>query len=133
VIFHSIFLRKDCRLPDGFRVAQERFNNGWMLAGDLSTAGLDWALRRAGWNFVWVGKASTRFGYGRTDSAALARATNRALDQIGPRFNAAEVDSVKMSGYPGFRIARVTAHARHILEQNSPRAVDPASIRQIFV
>lgn len=129
----SIFLRKGCRLPDGFRLAQERFNDGWMWAGDISTAGLNVALRGAGWHFLWIEKASTRFGYGRTEGAALSQATTRALDRLGDRFNAAEVDSVKMSAFPGFRIARVTAHARQILEQASPNAIDPVTIRQIFV
>jgi hypothetical protein len=129
----SIFLRRNCRLPDGFRLALERFNDGWMLAGDISTPGLDVALRNAGWHFLWIAKASTRFGYGRTELAALSQATTRALDRIGDRFNVAEVDSVRMSGFPGFRIARVTAHARQILEQASPSATDPVTIRQIFV
>ncbi|HTW49712.1 MAG TPA: hypothetical protein VMD92_17275 [Acidobacteriaceae bacterium] len=91
------------------------------------------ALRGVGWHFLWVEKASTRFGYGRTESAALSHATTRALHRIGDRFNVAEVDSVRISGFPGFRIARVTAHARQIQQQAAPTAIDPVSIRQIFV
>lgn len=118
-----MFLRSGCRLPEGFRLGQQRFNEGWLSAGDISAPGLDMALRGVGWHFVWIRKASTRFGYGRTESAALARATSRALDHIGERFNAAEVDSVRMSSYPGFWIARVTAHARQIQEQSSLSAI----------
>lgn len=129
----SIFLRKGCRLPAGFGLRQERFNDGWMSAGDISSPGLDMALRGLGWRFLWIEKASTRFGFGRTDVAALSHATTRALERIGDRFNAAEVDSVRMSAFPGFRTARVTAHARQIQKQTSPGAVDPVTIRQIFV
>ena len=103
-----------------------------MRAGDISTAGLDWALRSAGWHFLWIEQASGGFGFGRSEFAALSQATARALDRIGDLFNAAEVDSVRMSGFSGFRIARVTAHARQILEQVSPSATDPVTIRQIF-
>lgn len=128
-----MFLRNSCSLPSGFRLRQQRFNEGWMSAGDISSPGLDMALRGVGWNFVWIEKAATRFGFGRTDGAALSHATTRALNQIGNRFNAAEVDSVRMSAFPGFRIARVTAHARQIQAQSAPSAIDPVTIRQIFV
>lgn len=119
-------------MPGGFRLEQERFNDGWMRAGDISTAGLDWALRGAGWRLLWIEKASRGLGFGRSEFAALSHATARALNRIGDRFNAAEVDSVRMSGFPWFRIVRVTAHPRQILEQASPGATGPVTIRQIF-
>ena len=125
----SMFLRNSCRLPEGFRLKQQRFNDGWMSAGDISSAGLDVALRGAGWHFMWIEKACSRFGYGRTESSALTQATTRALDRISDQFNAAEVDSVRMSAYPGFRVARVNAHPRQIQRQASLSAMDNATIR----
>ena len=129
VNLRSMFLRNDCLLPDGMRMKQERFNKDWMSAGDISSTGLDVALRGAGWHFMWVQKASSRFGCGRTEASAIS--TTRALDRIGDRFNAAEVDSVKISTYPGFRIARVTAHARQIQEQDSLSANNETPIREL--
>jgi hypothetical protein len=128
-----MFLRNGCLLPEGFRLKQERFNKGWMSAGDISSTGLDVTLRSAGWHFMWVQKACSRFGCGRTEAAAVSQATTRALDRISERFNAAEVDSVKVSNYPGFRIARVTAHARQIQEQDALSAIDATPIRQFSV
>jgi hypothetical protein len=124
-----MFLRNSCRLPEGFMLKQQRFNDGWMSAGDISSAGLDVALRGACWHFMWIEKACSRFGYGRTESSALTQATTRALDRISGQFNAAEVDSVRMSAYPGFRVARVTAHARQIQRQASLNALDEAANR----
>jgi hypothetical protein len=114
-----MFLRNGCLLPFGFRLRQERFSSGWMSAGDISSVGLDVTLRRAGWHFMWVKNASSCYGWGRTAASAISQATARALDRISDRFNAAEVDSVRVSTYPGFWIARVTAHARQIQEQDS--------------
>lgn len=110
----SMFLRSTCLLPGGFRLKQERFNREWMVAGDISASGLDATLRRSGWHFRWILADFSRLGYGRTDAAAVSHATARALRHIRADFNAAEVDLIQVSNYPGFRIARVTAHARQI-------------------
>jgi hypothetical protein len=126
----TMFLRDGCLLPEGFRLKQERFNRSWMLAGDISAAGLDLILRSSGWHFMWILSACSRSGCGKTEASAVSRATARALHQISDRFNAAEVDSVRVSIWPGFRTARVTAHARKIQEQDSLSAPDQATTQQ---
>lgn len=110
----SVFLRCSCLLPGGFRLKQEQFNRGWMLAGDISVAGLDATLRRSGWHFRSFHFHCSRFGCGRTERSAVSHATTRALSRIADKFNVAEVDGVQVSNYPGFRIARVTARACQI-------------------
>ena len=110
----SMFLRSGCLLPGGFRLKQERFNKGWMLAGDISAAGLDATLRRSGWHFRSFFFSCYRLGCGKTEISAISHATARALRLIADKFNVAEVDQVQVSNYPGFRIARVTAHACEI-------------------
>ncbi len=109
-----MFLRSGCQLPAGFRLRQERFNLGWMLAGDISAVGLDATLRRSGWHFRWSPISCSRLGCGRSEASAISHATARALRRIGNKFNVAEVDKVRVSNYGGLRIARVTAHAREI-------------------
>jgi hypothetical protein len=109
-----MFLRISCQLPGGFRLKQERFNRGWMLAGDISAEGLDATLRRSGWHFQWCPIEFSRLGCGRSDASAVSHATTRALRHLADKFNVAEVDGVRVSNYGPFRIARVTAHARQI-------------------
>jgi len=109
-----MFVRSGCLLPGGFRLKQERFNHGWMLAGEISTSGLDATLRRSGWHFRSFIFSCSRFGCGKTEASAISHATTRALHRIADKFNVAEVDRVRVSNYPGFRIARVTAHACQI-------------------
>ncbi|MGB9031275.1 MAG: hypothetical protein WCC27_14235 [Acidobacteriaceae bacterium] len=128
-----MFLRHGCLLPEGFRLKQERFNQGWMLAGDISATGLDLILRRSGWHFMWMLNACSRTGCGKTEASAVSRATTRALRQINGRFNAAEVDSVRVTTWPGFRTARVTAHARQIQQQSSLDAIHEQPVPQLSV
>ena len=109
-----MFLRIGCQLPGGFRLRQERFDKGWMVAGDISAVGLDATLRRSGWHFQWFLTKCSRRGCGRSDASAVSHATTRALRRLADKFNVAEVDGVRVSNYGGFRIARVTAHARQI-------------------
>lgn len=109
-----MFVRSGCVLPGGFRLRQERFNKGWMLAGDISAEGLDATLRRSGWHFRSFLFSYSRMGCGKTEAAAVLHATTRALRRIADKFNVAEVDEVRVSNYPGLSVARVTAHARQI-------------------
>jgi hypothetical protein len=110
----SMFVRSGCVLPGGFRLQQERFNLGWMVAGDISSTGLDATLRRSGWHFQSFFFRCSRLGLGKTEASAVSHATTRALGHIAEKFNVAEVDQVRVFSYPGFSIARVTAHARQI-------------------
>ncbi len=127
----SMFLRNGCLLPDGLRLEQARFNKAWMSADDISSSGLDVVVRSAGWHFMWIEEAFSRFGCGRTEELAADRAITRALRHVSSKFNAAEADSVKFSTFPGFRIAKATVHSRRIQQDCTLSAVDQATIRQI--
>jgi hypothetical protein len=88
----------------------------------------DTMVRQAGWHFMWLQGASSRRGFGATQDAAMGRALVRALGGISRRFNAAELDSVRVKKYLGFYIANVTVQPRHIQENASlepARAVHP--------
>jgi hypothetical protein len=49
---------------------------------------------------------------------------SRALKGVADRFNAAELDSVRVAKYPGFYIATVTLQSRQIQENTSLNQVD---------
>jgi hypothetical protein len=126
-----MFLRAGCVLPDGLHLAQERFCNEWMSVDDTMAAALDVKIRDAGWHFIWLQSSYRRLGVGRKATSAIDKATTRALNQVKSRFNAAELDLVTVSKYPGFQVAKVTIHARQIQQQPSLGLVDQISIRQI--
>jgi hypothetical protein len=111
-----MFLRVGSVLPDGLDLAQEHFCKEWMSVDDTTAAALDRKVRSVGWYFMWLHSSYSRFGIGRGATSAIGKATTRALNRVKRRFNAAELDLVNVSKYPGFQIARVTIHARQIQE-----------------
>ena len=127
---HSIFLRTGCLLPGGLDLMQHKFDNTWSSTGDTTASALDLKIRNAGWHFIWLVGTYSRYGFGRTAKTAISKATALALNEVKARFNAAELGSVSVATYPGFRIARVTIHTRQIQQQSSLGLVDEMSIRQ---
>lgn len=126
-----MFLRTGCVLPDGLDLIQEQFCGPWMSVKDTMAAALDLKVRKAGWHFMWLEDAYARFGAGRTAAGAIDQAITRALDRIKDRFNAAELGSVSVSKYPGFRVAKITLYARQIQLQTSLTLVDEMTIRKL--
>jgi hypothetical protein len=126
-----MFLRTECVLPDGLNLGQKQFCKTWMSVEDSTSVVLDKRVRNAGWHFMWLEDACSRSGVGRTATSAIDKAIAGALKQIQGRFNAAELDSIKVSKYPGFRVARITLHARHIQQQASLGLIDEMTIRQL--
>ncbi len=74
----------------------------------------DTVIRQAGWHFMWLQGACSRRGFGSTRGVATQRALVRALVGVSRRFNAAELDAVHVSKYPGLQVANVTVQPRQI-------------------
>jgi hypothetical protein len=126
-----MFLRAGCVLPDGLDLTQEQFCGTWMSVKDTMAPALDVKVRNAGWHFMWLEDVYARFGVGRTATSAIDKAIARALDRIKDRFNAAELDSVSVSKFLGFRVAKIKLHSRQIQQQASLSLVDEMTIRQL--
>jgi len=131
VKLNSMFLRRGCLLPDGLRVEQKQFNQGWMSAGDTTSTALDLAVRRAGWHFMWVETPASGFACRRTEASAANHAIARALRHSSREFNAAELVSIRVSKCPDLRVARVTVQARQIQQDTALSAVDQTALRQL--
>jgi hypothetical protein len=71
-------------------------------------------IRQAGWHFMWLHDASSRSGIGLTEEAAIRRALTGALKGVSRRFNAAKLDSIQITQYPGFQIANVRVQTLQI-------------------
>lgn len=115
----TIFLRTDCVLPNALHLKQKPFDKAWLSVENAAPAQLDLVVRQAGWHFMWIESACSRFGCGRTDEAAASRAITRALAQTPAKFNAAELSALHVSSYLGLRIAKATLHTRHIQRRAS--------------
>jgi hypothetical protein len=126
-----MFLRIGCVLPDGLDLRQEWFCGTWRSVEDTMSSALDIKIRNTGWHFMWLDDAYSRSGIGLTATSAVDQAITRALNQVKGRFNAAELDSISVSNYPGFRTAKIKLHARHIQPQASLSLIDEMTIRQL--
>jgi len=126
-----MFLRAGCLLPAGLGLKQMPFSEAWMSVEDMLSAMLDKRVRAKGWHFMWLEGSCSRFGIGRTEQSAVGKAMTLALNQIKSRFNAAEVDSIRVSKYFGFCVAKITLYSRQIQQQTSLSLVDEMTIRQL--
>lgn len=116
---HSVFLRKGCDLPPYFDLAQQPCADGWMLVEEIEAPVLDTVIRHAGWHFVCLQGLYSRSGVGLSRDEAVHLALLRALKGLKMRFNAAELESVQVSSYPVFHIAKVTLQPRYIQQHTS--------------
>lgn len=111
---HSVFLRSDCILPDRLDPCLQPIGEKWSLVEEIPALVFDTMIRRAGWHFMWLQDACSRRGVGLTEEAAIRRALSRALKGVSKRFNAAELDSLEITEYPGFQIANLRIQSLQI-------------------
>jgi hypothetical protein len=124
VKIHSVFLRNECILPKRLDPLREPVGDHWTHVEEIPASVFDTMIRQAGWHFMWILRPSARRGIGITKESATGRALTRALSGVASRFNAAELDSVHVSRYPGFYIANVTLQSRQIQEHTSLDSAD---------
>src|SRR5579864_5671503 len=94
---HSVFLRKGCDMPPHFDLAQQPCADNWMLLEEIGAPVLDTMIRHAGWHFVCLQGLYSRSSFGLSRDQAIHKALARALKGLKRRFNAAELDSVRVS------------------------------------
>jgi hypothetical protein len=116
---HSVFLRNECVLPDGVDPVREPIGDRWLQLEEIRASVFDAMIRHAGWYSTWMPGACSRKAYGFSPEQASRRALKRALKAIPRQFNAAELDSVKVSRYPGLCSATVILNPREIQQRSS--------------
>ena len=116
---HSVFLRKGCILPNRMEPLQGAVGENWTQVEELTAKVFDTMIRQAGWHFMWIRKSCARRGFGTSRQNAIDRALIHALGGIAPRFNAAELDSVRVAELLGFHVATVTVQPRQIQHYTS--------------
>jgi hypothetical protein len=128
---HALFLRTQCPLPSTLSLALTPFGDKWACVEGGRLLPLDVEVRNAGWHFMWLMGGYSRTGIARTAEAAIRKAISSALRQVKARFNAAEVETVDLSGYLGFQVAKVRLRERHIQEHASLSLVDEITQRPL--
>lgn len=123
---HSVFLRKDCVLPNPLDVLRTPFGEQWTHVEAIPASVFDTMIRQAGCHFIWMSGSISRRGYGRTLAKAVERALGRVLKATPRQTNAAEFDSVRVVKYLGFHVANVTVHRRRIQQHSQLEAGEKA-------
>lgn len=90
-----------------------------MVLEDIEAPVLDTMVRHVGWRLVRLQEPCSRSGVGLSRDEAIHQALVRALKGLKMRFNAAELESLYVSSYPAFHIARVTLQPCHIPRNTS--------------
>lgn len=116
---HSVFLRTSCILPQYLDPLREPIGDNWTHVDQIGTPVFDTMIRHAGWHFICVHGTCSRRGFGVTRDDATHRAVVRALKEVTSQCNAAELDSVRVTKYPGFHVARATVQPRQIQQHTS--------------
>jgi hypothetical protein len=129
VRLHSVFLREGCILPKRLDPLRAPVGDHWTCVDEIPASVFDTMIRQAGWHFMWILRPSARRGIGITRAAATNRALTRALRGIATRFNAAELDAIRVRKYPGFYIAKITLQSRQVQEHTALDHVDERHAR----
>lgn len=110
----TVYLRKQCLLPDGLLLQQSSVDTAWNSVKEISGSDLSALIQEHGWHCIWLAGGFSRISLGRTAESASTKAIQAGLEAISARFNAAEVDSLRVATYGGFYLARVTMRVRQI-------------------
>jgi hypothetical protein len=123
----TVLSRATVTLPDNLKLATDTFQDGWSFVRSGDVHWLDRKVRKCGWHFIWIGEPSQRGGVGRTAQEAIAAALKLALRHVNPDFNAANIDSIALTQYPWFFIAKVRVYPYQIQQDAVLRASQEAT------
>jgi len=131
VKLHSVFLRKDCVLPNPLNPLCVPFGEQWTHVEEIPASVFDTMIRQAGWHFIWMSGSCSRRGCARTQAKAIENAIGRALGAVSKQSNAADFDFVHVTKYLGFHVANVTVQRRRIQQHSVLEADDRDRARTI--
>jgi hypothetical protein len=103
----NILMRARTELPDGLKLATDKFRESWELVRSYDARLLEKQIVLHGWNFIRIAEESLRSGVGETSQEAIASALKLALRRISTHFNTVEVKHIELTQYPWFYLARV--------------------------
>jgi len=128
---HSVFLRTSCILPQNLDPLRAPFGDNWTHVEEIGTPVFDTMVRHAGWHFICVHGTCSRRGFGVTRDDATHRAVVRTLKEVTSQCNAAELDYVQTTKYPGFHVSRATMQPRQIQPHTSLGITDKRHLQAV--
>jgi hypothetical protein len=114
----NVMLRGQTNLPVGFKVATEKFLEGWTRMRSGGVVRLEKKVQVRGWNFLSIAEGAIKSGVGETSQEAISCALKLALRGVDAHSNAVEVEQIQLTQYPWFCLARVRVHPYRIQEDS---------------
>lgn len=104
----NLLLRVHVELPEGLKLATDKFREGWSVSQALDVRSLKNKIHNRGWSLTKIGVQALTSGVGETAQEAIAGALKLALRSVDKQVNAVEVARIHLTQYPWFFLARVT-------------------------
>jgi hypothetical protein len=127
----SVMLRVQAQLPANLRMKTDGFSEGWKFARSVNITQLEKRINARGWQFIKIADEFLRSGVGDSPQHAIASAMNLSLRCVSEYFNAVGVETIRLTRYQWFWLARVTISPYRIQEIAVPPITDAAVLRPI--
>jgi hypothetical protein len=127
----TVMIRLHAQLPVGLKMKTDEFREGWSFAKIVDSCLLEKKIRARGWQFIKIADGFLRSGVGDSPQRAIASALNLGLRCVSEYFNAVGIESIQLTKYPWFWLARVTISPYRIQELAVLPVADEALLRPI--
>jgi len=124
----NLLIRACMELPVGLQLTSDPFREGWELVQREDAGELKKRMRTSGRNLIKIGDGILKIGLGDTSQEAIDCALKRALRMISERIPAVEVGEIRLTPYPWFCLARVTAFPYWIQQNSASLVPDRATL-----
>ncbi len=111
-----VLVREGVQFPRPVELKSDASHPGWNVV-ESTAAELDRQVAEAGWHFFWMAPVIEASDFALDPGKAVTKTLGRLLTEVG-RFNAVEIENVRVKSFLGLHYATVRGHARHI--QQSP-------------
>jgi hypothetical protein len=118
----NILVRERVELPPSLRIATVAFCEGWNFAPTVNAWQLEEMIDAREWNFIKIAEGVPANGVGETSQQAIANALRLALLRKNAQFNAVEVETIELSQYPWFFLAKLRV-CQYRIQQDTVLAV----------
>jgi hypothetical protein len=110
-----IVVQETAVLPDSMQMGEQLFSHCWRIVNDVQGYGLDRAMHRIGWSFVYAAPLIKVSGVGFGLRHAIRAAFTRILNKAGKaKFNCVEIREFAARTFLGMTSVTIAAHPSNI-------------------
>jgi hypothetical protein len=116
----TILITEGALLPESLLLESEPYAYGWRLVKNLDSRGLDQIIGQAGWSFFYTASVVEMTAFGSDEKKITCKAIKRITTNLKSKnFNCLEITRVTAKRSLGLLYVSVSAHSRHIQEDQA--------------